>query len=408
MSDNLTKKHSFGGFRIYVIILLFISNLNILNAREVDMDLLLLIDSSGSIDESESQLQFAGYADAFRNKDVVDAILAGPNQSIAVCVLLFSDNTVKLIDWTLIDSFESSLNFASLIQRAPRMAGGTFIVQAIRDSIIEFSNCPYKSRSLAIDISGDGPDNQFEMPQIPMDPLNFINLLLGNQTQAYGYSKIINDINLKMMRDQAQTCGIDINCLAIEDPMMKSYYENNLMTGGQSFTLYVKNFSDFHNSVYKKILSEIKNGTKKTEKYYNMSAITAKNTNSLSETKESRNISNNAPSNITNSIKDDLKSNSFVVSSPANPQLMHIIICDCEYKTPVSNAWLNLISHTNSVFFEKGAMPGNYEFLNNSNDPAEMIEIGAPSYESKKLSVSELNSLQGRVNLHKAESKMCW
>ena len=29
-----------------------------LNAREVDIDLLLLIDSSGSIDEIESQLQF--------------------------------------------------------------------------------------------------------------------------------------------------------------------------------------------------------------------------------------------------------------------------------------------------------------------------------------------------------------
>ena len=54
-------------------------------AEEVDLALVLAADVSRSIDEEEFRLQREGYAAAFLDPRVLNAIRAGRHQRIAVC-----------------------------------------------------------------------------------------------------------------------------------------------------------------------------------------------------------------------------------------------------------------------------------------------------------------------------------
>src|SRR6185295_8848486 len=56
-------------------------------AVTVDLELVLAIDVSQSMDIDEHTLQRMGYVEAFRHKDVINAILSGPQGRIAVTVM---------------------------------------------------------------------------------------------------------------------------------------------------------------------------------------------------------------------------------------------------------------------------------------------------------------------------------
>ena len=60
----------------------------------VDLELVLAIDASSSVDEAEWALQQQGYAAAFRDERVVAAIRSGPTKRIAIAVLVWADSSV--------------------------------------------------------------------------------------------------------------------------------------------------------------------------------------------------------------------------------------------------------------------------------------------------------------------------
>ena len=51
----------------------------------VDLQLVLAVDVSRSIDEVEAELQRRGYVEALTNDRVIDAILSGEHRRIALC-----------------------------------------------------------------------------------------------------------------------------------------------------------------------------------------------------------------------------------------------------------------------------------------------------------------------------------
>src|SRR5271163_3055501 len=55
--------------------------------RAVDLQLVLAVDASGSVDASRFELQKRGYAEAFANPRVIDAIGAGSLHAIAVAMI---------------------------------------------------------------------------------------------------------------------------------------------------------------------------------------------------------------------------------------------------------------------------------------------------------------------------------
>src|SRR5438128_2684783 len=91
-------------------------------AERVDLLLVLAADVSGSMDDSKFEFQRSGYAAAFSNPRVIEAIRAGPNGRIAVAFIEWSGILQQkiVIDWTLIGNDEMARHFGDRILEAPR------------------------------------------------------------------------------------------------------------------------------------------------------------------------------------------------------------------------------------------------------------------------------------------------
>ena len=101
----------------------------------VDLQLVLAVDASGSVNEARFELQKQGYAAAFRNPQVLRAIRSGATRAIAVTMMQWTGYTlqVQVIPWTLIKDEASAHAFAEAIAKAPRQlfSGGTSLSGAI-------------------------------------------------------------------------------------------------------------------------------------------------------------------------------------------------------------------------------------------------------------------------------------
>src|SRR5690606_8529591 len=72
----------------------------------VDLELLLAVDISQSMDFDEHTVQRNGYVEAFRHKDVINALMSGPEGKIAVMYMEWAGDfdPIPTIPWTIIDS----------------------------------------------------------------------------------------------------------------------------------------------------------------------------------------------------------------------------------------------------------------------------------------------------------------
>src|SRR5438270_12035483 len=85
--------------------------------REVDLQLVLAVDASGSVDQYRFELQKRGYVAAFRHARVLNAIRSGANQGIAVTMVQWTGPMlqVHVMAWTRIGDEESAGAFAAAI-----------------------------------------------------------------------------------------------------------------------------------------------------------------------------------------------------------------------------------------------------------------------------------------------------
>ncbi len=95
-------------------------------AAEVDVELVLLADTTGSIDQTELMFQRQGYAQALTDPRVIKAIENTLTGSIALTYVEFGghDSQAVLVPWTVIDGEESARAFAEAILPHPRLAWG--------------------------------------------------------------------------------------------------------------------------------------------------------------------------------------------------------------------------------------------------------------------------------------------
>ena len=87
-------------------------------AEEVDLELVLAMDASGSISNSEYVLQLDGTSAAFQHPEIQAAISSGPIGKIAVIVMLWSDAAFPKINsgWFLLDGPQSANAFAAMVR----------------------------------------------------------------------------------------------------------------------------------------------------------------------------------------------------------------------------------------------------------------------------------------------------
>jgi hypothetical protein len=91
-------------------------------AERVDLLLVLAADVSGSMDDSKFELQRSGYAAAFSNPRVIEALRGGPRGRVAAAFIEWSGVLQQkvVIDWTVISNDETARQFGDRIMEAPR------------------------------------------------------------------------------------------------------------------------------------------------------------------------------------------------------------------------------------------------------------------------------------------------
>jgi methyltransferase len=197
----------------------------------VDIALVLAVDVSLSIDAEEFALQRAGYAAAFRNKRVIDAIAAGSIGAMAVTYLQWSGarEQQQIVGWHLITDRASAGRFADTLAAADRVvaSGSTSLSGAIEAAVRLLRQSGYTAERRIIDISGDGSNNSGKLP-------NFA-------------------------RDDAVAAGITINGLAIlkNEPFLDTYYLANVVGGHGAFVLKARDFDDFAEAILAKLIREV-------------------------------------------------------------------------------------------------------------------------------------------------------
>lgn len=130
--------------------------------RTVDLELVLAVDVSQSMDYDEHTLQRMGYVDAFRHQDVINAILSGPHGRIAVTVMEWAGDfePIDLIPWTILDSDASVRAFADRLADEPvNGEQRTSLSNALYSAMTRIERNDIVSVRQVIDVSGDGANN---------------------------------------------------------------------------------------------------------------------------------------------------------------------------------------------------------------------------------------------------------
>ena len=156
-------------FRTFLAVLLLLATLGrpVAGAEAVDVELVLLADASGSIDDAEILFQRQGYATAITDPQVIAAISQGYEQRVAVTYVEWgaADSQEVVVPWTIIDGAESAAAFAEKLMAPPRLAFGRNAIGnalAAGQALIE-SNDITGFRKV-IDFSGDSANNWGGIP----------------------------------------------------------------------------------------------------------------------------------------------------------------------------------------------------------------------------------------------------
>jgi hypothetical protein len=207
----------------------------------VDLTLVLAVDASGSVDDDRFELQKQGYAKAFLNPRVLNAIKNGNEGAIAVSMVQWTGPTlhVIMVPWTVIRDQRSAQAAAALISASPRQifGGGTSLSGAIDFSVLMLNASPYRGERKVIDISGDGSNN------------------LGRPAEQ--------------ARDEAVKMGVRINGLPIlsVEPDLDQYFRTSVIGGPGAFIIPVKSYDAFGEAIMRKLVQEISQDQKPRTKF---------------------------------------------------------------------------------------------------------------------------------------------
>lgn len=208
----------------------------------VDLELILAVDVSGSVDYEEGELQRQGYISAFRHPRVVQTIRSGYHGRIAVTYVEWADTYKRSViaPWTVVSDDASAARLTGRLSEGPRTKGlYTSISSAIEFVRPMFDGNGFAGRRKVIDISGDGPNNTGALVTGP--------------------------------RDVAVAAGITINGLPIVNnrpdprgrlpmPDLDLYYRDCVIGGPWSFLIVAEGFESFADAVRRKLLIEIGGG----------------------------------------------------------------------------------------------------------------------------------------------------
>ncbi|MEM7210716.1 MAG: DUF1194 domain-containing protein [Pseudomonadota bacterium] len=194
------------------------------------VELILAVDTSGSIDDREFALQMEGTAAAFEHPSMINAIEAQEG-GVQIILTQWSGRTRQRIvtEWHLIEDAPTMAAFATAIRRGGRhwRNYSTAIGEALEHAKRVGETVPQRCKRRIVDVSGDGISNEGREP-----------------------------------RDMAQTLaalGYSVNGLVIrgDSPDPVEYYRQNVLAGPRSFLEVAEGFEDYPRAILRKLLREI-------------------------------------------------------------------------------------------------------------------------------------------------------
>jgi Protein of unknown function (DUF1194) len=208
------------------------------NTASVDVELILAVDVSYSMDMDELALQREGYAQAIVSKEFLQALKTGPNGKVAVTYFEWAASSDQkiIIPWRLIDGPETADAVANEIMKTPvRRASRTSISGAIDFAMPLFDENPYHGLRRVIDISGDGPNNNGAP-------------VTGARDAALAKGITINGLPIMVKEPSYSTMDID---------NLDFYYEDCVIGGPGSFVVSIKDRDKFKEAIRTKLLLEV-------------------------------------------------------------------------------------------------------------------------------------------------------
>lgn len=202
-----------------------------LSQDRVDLNLVLAIDCSQSVDDAEFALQIQGTARAVRSKEILQAIHAEPFGAVAVAVVQWSgeNSQIVAIPWTVVRDGETAAALADEIADLPRLTsdGATSISALLEFATDLIARSPTPATRNVIDIAADGANN--------------------------------SGTRVDVARDLAISSGIVVNGLTIlnEVQYLHYYFRNHVVGGNGAFVEIARDYTDFERAIAKKLLREI-------------------------------------------------------------------------------------------------------------------------------------------------------
>ena len=207
-------------------------------AIRVDVELVIAVDVSYSMDPDEQALQREGYVLALTSPEFLRALREGTNGKIAVTYFEWAGQYDQkiLMPWRLIDGPEAADAVANEIARAPyRRASRTSISGGLRFAKPLFDNSGYRGLRRVIDVSGDGANNDGP-------------LIVPTRDDVLAAGITVNGLPIMLKRPNPGT--MDIEDLDI-------YYEDCVIGGPGAFVIPIRERAKFIEATRTKLVVEI-------------------------------------------------------------------------------------------------------------------------------------------------------
>jgi hypothetical protein len=204
----------------------------------VDVELVIAVDVSYSMDPEEQALQREGYVQALTSREFMQALREGANGKIAITYFEWAGQFDQkiIMPWRLIEGPESADAVASEIANAPyRRASRTSIAGALTFAKPLFDNSGYRGLRRVIDVSGDGANNSGP-------------LIVPTRDDVLSAGITINGLPIMLKRPTPGT--MDVENLDV-------YYEDCVIGGPGAFVVPIRERSKFIEATRTKLVLEI-------------------------------------------------------------------------------------------------------------------------------------------------------
>lgn len=207
-------------------------------AAPVDVELVIAVDVSYSMDPDEQALQREGYILALTSKEFLQALRQGANGKIAITYFEWAGQSDQkiIMPWRVIDGPEAADAVAAEIARAPyRRASRTSISGALRFAKPLFDDSGYKGLRRVIDVSGDGANNAGP-------------LIVPTRDEVLAAGITINGLPIMLKRPYVGTMDIE---------ELDVYYEDCVIGGPGAFVIPIREREKFIEATRTKLVLEI-------------------------------------------------------------------------------------------------------------------------------------------------------